>query len=268
MDIRIKCPFVMEVCGPSQSGKSEWVGKLIRYQLELLEHPAKAIFWCSPHGHLPSNLSEVDDVPIHSIKGLPWGAGGDISGIIRQYADSEKDEKRKGKPPHLLIIIDDFAQENKNSKELTELYTKGSHHNNISIIQIMQNIFWSGSDSRTRSLNAHYMVLMRQQRDLQQIRRLSRQVTDSEANHKAFLDSYKAATGQRQYSYMFISFHPRDDTDLLLRANIFPGEKPKLLFKPIPPPPPPIGKYKGSIFNTTSFNIKEEDSSDDDHNLL
>ncbi len=72
MDIRIKCPFVMEVCGPSQSGKSSWVGKLIKFQKDLLEIPFEDVYWHSPHGHLPNELNGITHPKIHAIIGLPW----------------------------------------------------------------------------------------------------------------------------------------------------------------------------------------------------
>ncbi len=213
MDISIKCPFIMEVTAPSQSGKSEWVGKLIKYQETILEDPVKTVFWHSPHGHLPSSLDNVTSPRIIAIKGLPWDTR------LDQLEEEEEDDGG-----HILVVLDDFSYEVKDSGNLTKLYTKGSHHSNISLIQIMQNLFWTGDGSRTRSLNVHYMALMRQQRDQQQIRRLGRQITQNNTEFNLFLESYNHATNQYPYAYLLISFHPRDDKDLLLRTNIFPSD--------------------------------------------
>ena len=214
IDTQIKCPFNMQVCGPSQSGKSEWVAKLIQYQHLMLEEGFEKIFWFTPHGHVPKIIHNIQNLLVY--KCLPW----EVKNI---------DLKNNPKNEHCLIVIDDFALQTKNSAELTELFTRFSHHNNMSIIQITQNVFWAGTDSRTRSLNVHYMVLLRQLRDQKQIRLLARQVSQNTNQFNAILTAYNDATEGR-YSYLFISFHPRDSPKLLLRSKIFPDEGPHTVY--------------------------------------
>ena len=61
---------------------------------------------------------------------------------------------------HTLLIIDDLL-----GKEYTSLvrdiFIKGSHHNNISVIFVTQNLFLPHKDYRTLSLNAHYLVVFK-----------------------------------------------------------------------------------------------------------
>jgi len=52
-----------------------------------------------------------------------------------------------------LIIIDDLM--NETNRSVPELFTKGSHHHNLSIIHIVQNLFNQNKGHRTISLNAH-----------------------------------------------------------------------------------------------------------------
>ena len=54
-------------------------------------------------------------------------------------------------------------------KRIADLFTKGSHHRNLSVIYIVQNIFHQGKEMRIISLNAHYIVLFKSPRDRQQI---------------------------------------------------------------------------------------------------
>lgn len=211
MDARLKCPFNMQVSGPSQSGKSVWVARLIAHANLLLEDPPEKIYWYTPHGHLPKGLP----AHVESRLGLPWD---------RQDDDEEDEDDEEGCPCHKLIVIDDFADVTKNSHELTAMFTKHSHHNNSSIIQMTQNMFWPGSDSRTRSLNIHYFVLMRQMRDQKQIRLLADQIGQNNTEKRGILQAYNSATGQRPYSYLLVSVHPRDPPELLLRADLFPDE--------------------------------------------
>lgn len=109
---------------------------------------------------------------------------------------------------------------------MTEYVTQVSHHKHMSIIVLSQNLFWSGKESRTQSLNMHYIVLMSQTRDQQQVRTLARQITNGESDFKHFIRAYTDATGSRPFSYLLVSMHPRDERCLLLRESIFPEESP------------------------------------------
>ncbi len=230
MDISLKCPFVAQVCGPTQSGKSEFVGRLIKHYRDVLELPISHVEWYSPHGNLPSSLRKsLKKLPIHVKKRLPWQEvkeKANVDGITDSSEEEEEEERCMKRKQHYLIVIDDFAQESKNSNLLTEYFTRDSHHCNFSVIQITQNVFWRSTDARTRTLNVHYLVLMRQSRDVQQIRLLSRQISHGEGDSKAFMDAYREATRQRPYSYLLVSFHPRDERALMLRTNILPSEVP------------------------------------------
>ena len=57
-------------------------------------------------------------------------------------------------PKPKLIIIDDLMRESSSGGAIVNLFTKGSHHNNLSVIFITQNIFNQGKGQRDISLNA------------------------------------------------------------------------------------------------------------------
>ena len=58
-----------------------------------------------------------------------------------------------------LLILDDPMH--KTNDVVTKLFTRLSHHTNTSVIFITQNIFGGGKETRTITLNAQYMVLLR-----------------------------------------------------------------------------------------------------------
>ena len=103
-----------------------------------------------------------------------------------RYRDLGKDiEFREGLPQNTdwvndprpkLVIIDDLMRESSSGGAIVNLFTKGSHHNNLSVIFITQNIFHQGKGQRDISLNAQYIVIFRNLRDRAQIRHLARQV--------------------------------------------------------------------------------------------
>ena len=221
IDAQIKCPFNMLVAGPTQSGKTTWVTHLLYHANDLLETPPSSVHWYSPHSTPPHIHSSLPFPLFHHGNQLPWGK-------VKEDDDeiNEEDEEKKVHLPSEgdVIVIDDFAQEMVNSRDLTNFLSKHSHHRNISLIVLSQNLFWAGKETRTQSLNYHYICLMRQSRDYKQIRTLGRQLTQKENEYRAFLEAYNEATNSRLFAYLLISMHPRDDKRLLLRSTIFPEE--------------------------------------------
>ena len=117
----------------------------------------------------------------------------------------------------MLLIIDDLM--NEVDESVANLFTKGSHHRNVSVVFLVQNLFHKNSHVRTISLNSHYMVLFKNPRDASQFSNLARQMYP---NKSAFaVEAYKDATRQ-PYSYLFVDLRPEQDEDLRLRTNIFP----------------------------------------------
>ena len=106
---------------------------------------------------------------------------------------------------------------------VTELFTKGSHHRNISVIHIVQNLFHQGKEHRTMSLNCHYMMLFKNPRDASQINFLARQMYPH--NAKYLQDVYKDATAKPPYGYLFIDLKQETQENLRLRTNILKSEQ-------------------------------------------
>ena len=61
-------------------------------------------------------------------------------------------------------------------KRIVNLFTRGFHHRNLSVIYIVQNLFHQGKGSRSISLNSHYLVLFKNPRDKLQILTLAKQM--------------------------------------------------------------------------------------------
>ena len=118
-----------------------------------------------------------------------------------------------------MLIIDDQQLEALNSKVIADLFTKFSHHKNITTILILQNLFHQGKYSRDISLNTHYFVLFKNQRDINQVKVLGNQLGIS----NLLLDSYFDAT-KDPFAYLLIDISPKSDKELMLRTHIFPDE--------------------------------------------
>ena len=72
-----------------------------------------------------------------------------------------------------------------------EIFTTNSHHKNISVIYVAQNIFCNAKNSRTISLNCQYMILTNSPRDRLQVKILGKQMFPGDT--KYFADSYNDA---------------------------------------------------------------------------
>ena len=120
-----------------------------------------------------------------------------------------------------LVVTDDLMHELSNDPQITSLFTKGSHHRNLSVIFILQNIFHRGKELRDMSLNCHYLVLFKSPRDSSQVNHLAKQMFPGHVKYmqEAFQDATK-----RSYGYLLCDLKPETPSNFRLRSNIFPGE--------------------------------------------
>jgi hypothetical protein len=121
-----------------------------------------------------------------------------------------------------LLILDDLMQEACEDRRVSDLFTKGSHHKDLSVIMLVQNMFHQGKFMRTISLNAHYMVLFKNPRDAGQIRHLAAQLFPG--NVRFLVDAYKKATS-RPFGYLLLDFRQDTSDNLRVISDILPGEE-------------------------------------------
>lgn len=188
-------PSTSLISGPTGSGKTFFVKKLIDNKF-LHPMPSTIIYCYGSYQPLFDTMKNV-----HFEEGLPSNIG-----ILK----------------NTLIIIDDLMSELSNDVRLSKLFTKGSHHRNLSIVFITQNLFHQGKEMRNINLNAHYMVLYKNPRDKSQVMHLARQMFSGKT--KAFQEIFNDATFL-PYSYLLIDLRPETLERMRLRTGIFPGDK-------------------------------------------
>ena len=90
-----------------------------------------------------------------------------------------------------LIVLDDQMIDASKDKRIENLFTRGSHHRNLSVIYIVQNLFYQEKDSRSISLNSHYLILFKNPRDKLQIVTLPKQMYPGQTNKAVRRSSQK-----------------------------------------------------------------------------
>lgn len=198
MDVRFKNSVVFTVAGPSSSGKTEFVKKIVRHRKVLFRDKINSIHWF--FGIVPP-FNRLDGVHLHK-------------GLEKNWTDLIK--------PYDMVIIDDLFVEGSTNKELTNAFTRLAHHHPCTLIYITQNVFHRSADSKTRNLNTHYLVLMKNPRDATQISYIARQMYPQNSN---FLTSvYRDVTRDEPYSYILLDFNQETPSTLRVRSHIFPSD--------------------------------------------
>lgn len=200
MDPRWRHPFTAIVAGPTKCGKTHFVERFIN-SIDYIMYPTPTeIIWC--YGIWQPGYENLKRNGVIFLEGIP-------SDINEWCSDKRR-----------LCIIDDLMDEV--DVNVTKLFTKGAHHHDISVIQIVQNLFGRNKQQRTISLNAHYIVLFKNPRDKSQIVHLGKQVFPNQNQY--VVESFKSAT-DRPHGYLLLDLTQDTPENLRLRTNIFPGEQ-------------------------------------------
>lgn len=206
----IKHPATVIIAGPTQAGKTEFVIKFLKHIDTLIRPKPDRILWA--YGE--KNAKQMDKIAqvapnVEFCEGLP-----DLQNV------SENDNN--------LLILDDLMDEIGKQSSCANLFTKGSHHKNITVIAIIHNLFNNQRYSRTISINTRYYVLFKSPRDNQQIQYFGRQIFPH--NSKFLPDALSQAT-HKPFGYLIIDLHPQTPDHLRINSGIFPDEIP-LIYSP------------------------------------
>ena len=202
MNFKFKHPFTCLISGPTQSGKTHFTLELLKKVEEMIEPQPSKIIWCFGAHQEKVNNGLPEDIVL--VEGLASGL-----------------EEIDGSRPTLLIL-DDLMDEAGDAKEVSELFTKGSHHRNLSIMMLVQNVFHQGKIMRTVSLNTHYMILFKNPRDAGQIRCLANQLFPGKTTF--LIDAYKQAT-QKPHGYLLLDFKQSTQEKYRVLSEVLPGEE-------------------------------------------
>ncbi len=196
MDTRFQHPFTALIAGATGSGKSYFTRALLQHATRLIHPTPDRVVWC--YGEWQPLYDSMPWVEFH--EGLP---------------------DREMFQPHVktVVVVDDLMVEA--DERVTALFTKGSHHRNVSVLYLVQNLFHKGKDHRTISLNAQYLVLFKNPRDASQINHIAKQMYPG---HTTFVrESFEDAT-REPHGYLLIDLKQTTPDHLRLRTKVVPGD--------------------------------------------
>ena len=209
-------PTTIGVCGPTGCGKSYWVYNLIMNCEYVFENngkqPQKFVYCYSIYQNLYRLLGEKrQDIIFH--QGLP-----ELEFIY---------ELARKQP--VMVVLDDLVHKIVENADMLMLFVQGSHHMNISVVFMSQNLYQTGKHARTIALNVKYLVLFANPRDAQQIKYLGRQIFPHSREY--LYEAYDDAVKGGSFGYLLVDLHGETSADMRLRTKIFPYDEVGIVYQ-------------------------------------
>ena len=167
-------PFSMIVAGPSRCGKTYWVINLLLNAERIKPAPEKIVY-CYAHWQPKYDVlkKHIDSVVWH--EGMP----------SKLFLDNIS---------NAIVVLDDLMAESVNNSTLMGIFTERSHHQKISVILLMQNLYQQGKGSVSIQRNAQFLVLFKNPRDRSQIKVLAMQMFPEK--WRKFLEKFEHETNK------------------------------------------------------------------------
>lgn len=204
-EIIFKCPFTLMIAGPSGAGKTTLLERILINKKAIFDKQPDRIVICYKNNQAGYEVFNLLDVNVEFIQGVP--------------DNLEFDPKLNN-----VLILDDLMEECKDNKNVASYFTRRSHHENISVIFLTQNVFMQGKCVRDISLNCNYLILFDNPRDRQQIRVVGQQMFPK--NTQGFMEIFNdAVTGKSGYKYILYDFKPDTEERMRIQTGIIPGDE-------------------------------------------
>ena len=199
-------PTTILVAGPTGCGKTEFLVQLL-HNKGIQPFPQR-IVWV--YGEWQSAYDRILNLDLRGAK----------INFVKDFDETLYDTIDV-KTRNLVVLDDQMESESvrqRGGSALSKFFTQGSHHRNLTIVYIVQNLFHQSGAMRTISLNTHYLVLFKNPRDKSQIRTLASQMYPYRTQF--LIGSYEDATSA-SYGYLVLDLRPDTPDELRVRTNVF-----------------------------------------------
>ena len=191
-------PFRCYIAGPTCCGKTNLIKKILLNLNNLVDKRIDKIVVCYKVMQEAYEIFKYLPMEVEFVEGL---------------IDSRTFESSKNN----LLILDDLMEVCKDSKEIVNLFSVDSHHRNVSVFLVSQNIFSKGKCTRDLTLNSSNMIIFKNPRDNVQISVLARQIFPGKT--KAFMEAFKDAT-TKKHGYLFLDFSQTISENMRIQTDI------------------------------------------------
>lgn len=187
----------MVVAGPSQVGKTTFVHRLLRSNI-ITPTPDRIVYAYGEMQPALKDLSALTKVELHE----GWSPT-----LVESMQPTQNN----------LLVLDDVMNDCRDDTALSNLFTRGGHHRNISVIFLTQNYFFGGRSAVDVRRNTHYLVLFACKQDRRQVSAFAQRILPRK--WRSFLEAYEDATTAR-HGYLFVDMSKTCPDKYMLRANI------------------------------------------------
>ena len=145
---RFHTPSSILVVGLSGCGKTVFTEKLLLENRDFFETLPTQMHYC--YGVWQDRFQPMQDRRVVFHEGIP-----DHSTLVQWFPPGGKG----------VMVLDDLMDEGSHDKRVLNLFTKHSHHQNVTVLYLCQDMFPVGKYAKSISRNAHYIVAFKNPRD-------------------------------------------------------------------------------------------------------
>jgi len=199
--ITFQHPFTMTISGPTSSGKTYFVRKMLESEL-IAPLPDRIVYLYKRWQPLYDTMKET--VPnIEFVQGIPQDIDRD------DFFDVNKRN---------MVILDDMMTAAAGDAKIADLFTEGSHHRSLDVVNLTQNLFPYGKSAVSQRRNTQYMIVFKSPMSKDQIRTLGSFMYPRQLNE--FLQIYNQAT-ETPYGYLVIDAKQTTPEEERFKTDIF-----------------------------------------------
>lgn len=207
-------PTTILICGSTQSGKTYFTKLLLQNAKGMFTKPVQKIIYAY------SEYQNIFDDMKTTNPGIIFHQGLPSKEDIDQYTEDIG---------HTVLVLDDLMLKIVQSEDCVHLFTVTSHHRNVSLIFLTQNLYPPGKYSRTISLNCLNVILFKNYRDSRQVITFGSQIVPGKSSF--FKSAYELAT-RENYGYLHVCLEPTQNKSYQLRTHILPNED-MIIYQPL-----------------------------------
>ena len=203
----LKHPFTAILSGPTSSGKTFLLTNILQNVDRLCEPTPQRIVWLYKRWQPLYDIIKKTVFPIVEFEqGIP----------LDLESDSYFDPNVRN-----MIVLDDLMSTASKDPKINDLFTEGSHHRNLSVVVLNQNLYFGRDPTQRR--NCQYMILFNNPIDKLQVMTLAKQMYPGNSNY--FMKKFNEAVTV-PFGHLLIDLKATTPERLRLRGNIFTNIKP------------------------------------------